>query len=345
MKVVIFGSWKVSMKNDWELRESKDLFENICFNLGSKIAQKGHSIIVGSLSANTADFHVVKGIVEEFKNKSLNYPLVKVLRPKSKYFPFQNYSKDYPHIFTFCSQSQPYWEGAHLMAIKEADVVLVIGGSRNSYFAGLASIFVGKTLIPIGSFGGAGEKLLNILENMPDIENKEDFRRLHGPYTDLTLEFILKLMGFENYPKILIIHGRSDDRNDLKDYLQNTLKLPEPIMMEQKFGDGKTLPEKFEYLASHVDAAIALATPDDIGALSIDSENRKKYNFRTRQNVWLEVGWVWGALGRNRIMILRRDDIEIPSDVQGIEVYYYDKKPREKAEQIRLFIENLININ
>lgn len=341
MNIAIFGSWKESKRADWELRDSKDSFENVCFNLGIQIAQSKHSIIVGSQSNNTADFHVVKGIVEECGNKSLDYPLVKVLISKNKYFPFQNYANDFPHIFTFCSQTQPYWEAAHLIAIKKADVVLVIGGARISYFAGLASLILGKRLIPIGSFGGAGEKLLNILSNIPDIGNKEDLRRLHGPYTDHTLQFILKLMGFEDYPKILIIHGRSDDKDDLKDYLQNTLALPEPIMMEQKFGGGKTLPEKFEYLASHVDAAIALATPDDIGALAVDSEDSKKSNFRARQNVWLEVGWIWGAFGRDRIMILCRDDIEIPSDIQGIEVYYYDKKSREKAEQIRLFIDKL----
>jgi len=347
MKIAIFGSWKESKIKNWNLRGSKEEFENACIKLGMKIAQYRHSIVVGSQSPNTADLHVVKGVIEEVKDKSLNNPLIIVLSPKYEPSPFEDLARKFPHIFAFYSATQPFWEAAHLIAVKEADAIIVIGGVRSSYSAGLASMISDKRLVPIGSFGGAGEKLLSILENMPDIENKDNFTMLRGPWTDFRLQLVLKLIGIYDYPKILIIHGRSNDWIDLKDYLQNTLRLPEPVVMEQQFGEGKTLPEKFEYLASHVDAAIALATPDDIGRPAIDnngqviSEDNGKCNPRARQNVWLEVGWVWGCLGRNRIMILCRGNIEIPSDAAGIEVYFYDKKPQEKGDQIRLFIEKL----
>jgi predicted nucleotide-binding protein len=107
--------------------------------------------------------------------------------------------------------------------------------------------------------------------------------------------------------------------------------------MEQVFGEGKTLPEKFEYIASQVDACIAVATPDDVGGLNYDTNMKP----RARQNVWLETGWFWGVLGRNRVMILCNGEIEMPSDLQGIEVYYYDSRPSEKLEQIRLFIDRI----
>ena len=34
-----------------------------------------------------------------------------------------------------------------------------------------------------------------------------------------------------------------------------------------------------------------------------------------------EIGWFWGHLGRNRMMLLFRGDLEIPTDLQGIEFF------------------------
>jgi hypothetical protein len=58
----------------------------------------------------------------------------------------------------------------------------------------------------------------------------------------------------------LLIHGHSEDRIDLKRWLERE-NLADAIVMAQEFTAGQTLPEKFEELASAADAAIALATP------------------------------------------------------------------------------------
>ena len=58
---------------------------------------------------------------------------------------------------------------------------------------------------------------------------------------------------------------------------------------------GLSLPAKFESLAQRVDAAIVLVTPDDVGGLRDRSDSALRV--RARQNVWVEFGWFWGALG------------------------------------------------
>lgn len=164
------------------------------------------------------------------------------------------------------------------------------------------------------------------------------------------LQVTLDLLRVYDYPKIFIIHGRSDDWKDLKNYLESDLRLPEPIVMEHEFGEGKTLPKKFEHLAFHADATIAVCTPDDVGALAIGGkgeimpEENRKHKFRARQHVWLEIGYLWGVLDIGRIMVLYRGEvegIERPSNFGGIEVYRYDKTPTEKDKKIRLFISKL----
>lgn len=353
MKIAIFGSfWEKDdvspeMNNEWKLVGTSKEFELTCFNLGRKIAKLDHSVIVGSSQPHTADYNVVLGLIDAIKGKETKRPLVKIMRPKYKSPPFELLSFKYPNLFLYASPKQPFWEAAHLIAIRDADAVCIIGGARRTYVAGLAALISKKRLVPIGCHGGAAEKLLDVIDNIEGIENKNEFMMLRGPWTENKLEVVLKLLGIYEYPKIMIIHGRSKDWVKLKEYLTRDLEIPEPIIMGEQFGLGRTLPEKFEYLASHVDGVIAIATSDDIGGLAIDQNEesipmeRVSFNRRARQNVWLEVGWGWGHFGRKNIMILRKGDIEAPSDLSGIEVYIYNKDPLERAEQIKLFIESL----
>ena len=57
---------------------------------------------------------------------------------------------------------------------------------------------------------------------------------------------------------------------ELKDYLQNTLRLPEPTILHQQPNKGRTVIEKFEECSEDVDVAFVLLTPDDIGGISDD---------------------------------------------------------------------------
>jgi predicted nucleotide-binding protein len=149
---------------------------------------------------------------------------------------------------------------------------------------------------------------------------------------------VMDLVGVGRPPRLLLIHGRSADWLDLKDWLREEAGLSEVTVMGQVFGSGESLPEKFERLASEVDGAIAVATPDDIGGLAGPLQDKSP---RTRQNVWLEVGWFWGRLGRGRFMVLSSGSVEIPSDLHGLELYPYVSRPREQADRLRAFIKRL----
>jgi predicted nucleotide-binding protein len=135
--------------------------------------------------------------------------------------------------------------------------------------------------------------------------------------------------------RALIIHGH-DDRNlfALKDLLQSKLRLPEPVVMAQQMVPGASLPEKFERLAARVGFAVALLTPDDVGALA-GADLRP----RARQNVLVEIGWFWGRLGRDRILLLVKEQVEWPSDLEGVEFYRFRNGVEEVSEKVRDFFE------
>ena len=102
---------------------------------------------------------------------------------------------------------------------------------------------------------------------------------------------------------------------------------------------GRALPEKFEELAVQVDAAIALVTPDDLGGLRDESDAGLRG--RARQNVWVEVGWFWGKLGRARTLLLGKKGVELPSDLSGLLVEEFDVHPAQREPEICQWIESL----
>jgi hypothetical protein len=241
-----------------------------------------------------------------------------------------------------------------LFQVKEADCVVIVGGADSSYGAGVAAAVSGKQIVPIGSFGGAGKRLINLFASTraawrSNLPTEDELGQLHGPWTEYLLEQALGLLRLTNFPKLLIIHGRSEDRFKLKNYLQNILALPEPVIMGERPMIGRTLPEKFESLAHQTDGAIALVTPDDVGGLAeapsgaarTEALDREPPERRARQNVWLEVGWFWGRFGRDRFFLLCRDNTVIPSDLSGIEYFPYRGEPSEQGEAMREFVRTL----
>jgi len=347
--IIISGSWDERMNPRWHLRGSKEEFVNACVNLGKRIARYRQAVMVTSDQDNTADYHVVNGIVEEIGNKPIEQPLIIVNRSHQDATSFFKLAQKFPSLFNFHSKGQTGWFVSSLMAIRENRVVVCIGGGKGTEQLGIAAIIAKKKVIPIASFGGASDKLLVTLESLR-ISNNENLQILRSPWTENLLEDVLKLIGLKDYPTLGIIHGRDQDWKELKNYMQGILKLPEPIVMSEEFGQSYTLTEKWENIAVKLHGAIVVATPDDIGTLIVDDKGRKitkkerKYTARARQNVWLETGWLWGALGRRHMIILCKGTLDIPSDISGIEVYPYDKQPSEKSEDICKFIRSLSGI-
>ena len=95
---------------------------------------------------------------------------------------------------------------------------------------------------------------------------------------------------------------------------------------------GRTLIQKF---VEHSDVAFAvvLLTPDDRGGLA--SESFESQRSRARQNVIFELGFFVGRLGRERVCALDLEDVEIPSDYQGVAFVPLDTKMAWKLELAR----------
>lgn len=80
------------------------------------------------------------------------------------------------------------------------------------------------------------------------------------------------------------------------------------IVLHEQPDLGRTIIDKLIEETKDSCYAIALLSPDDIGELKM----------RARQNVILEIGYFLGKLGKSKVRLLVKANVEIPSDLDGV---------------------------
>lgn len=146
-----------------------------------------------------------------------------------------------------------------------------------------------------------------------DLETtKKEFERYIGDFEDESETAYAKDKRITNN-KVFIVHGHD---GELKEKVARRLEQQgiEAIILSEQANRGKTIIEKLEAY-SDVHAAIILFTSDDLGAAKEEKENEK---YRARQNVVFESGYFMGYLGRENIIMIADENVEIPGDLSGM---------------------------
>jgi len=128
--------------------------------------------------------------------------------------------------------------------------------------------------------------------------------------------------------KIFIVHGHDEASKYAVAHLINQVGL-EPLILHEQPNGGKTIIEKLEH-HSNVGFAVVLLTPDDIGHQAKHPEQSMP---RARQNVIMELGFFMGKISRGKVCALHAENVEIPSDFQGV---MYIKMDNAGAWKFRL---------
>lgn len=141
-------------------------------------------------------------------------------------------------------------------------------------------------------------------------------RKASGELTN-ALPGILQKGDRKTDVKTFIVHGRDEaSKYALKNYLQNSLGLPEPIILHEQPSAERTIIEKFEEISQNANLVFVLLTPDDLTSSSGTNEAKR----RARQNVIFEMGYFLAKLQRRRgrVILLYKGELEIPSDISGL---------------------------
>lgn len=345
MRVAVLGSWRTEDRESWKLRETPELFQDACRRVGQELIGRGHSLIVGSDSKHTADCHAVVGAFDAFQAAGAAAISDRILvispGPHDEKRPFRELRRSQPDAIVEYPVDAESWAEVKLVQTKLADALILVAGAEKTHQAGLTAAVSRKPLACIGSFGGAAYKLNDRFFKSPTYWGYEPHEtrglpQLQNEFSDTLLTRALETAWIEGAPKLMLIHGRSPDRDTLKRYLLDHVR--RVIVLADEYSPSQPIPIKFERYAASVDGAIALVTPDDTGGLADGAE---ALTYRARENVWIEVGWFWGRRGRTKLLLLRKGDATIPSDLGNVEHYQYSDSPLEREPEIRRFIARL----
>lgn len=124
-----------------------------------------------------------------------------------------------------------------------------------------------------------------------------------------------------NLKSVFIVHGHDDGMKATVARFVENLGL-KPVILHEQVDSGQTIIEKLESNSNIVDYAIVLLSPDDIGRRKSEDVSADKP--RARQNVILELGYFIGKLGRDKVVTLVKDKVEIPTDYDGVIYTPYD---------------------
>lgn len=138
--------------------------------------------------------------------------------------------------------------------------------------------------------------------------------------------------------RIFVVHGHDTHALEQLELVLRRLGL-DPYILQNNDGESKTLIEALEQkIYKEAAFGIVLLTPDDFGyPKSKTDEDRQP---RARQNVILELGMVLASLGRQRLVLLKKGALEMPTDVSGIIYLEFNEHVKEVAVKLATRMKN-----
>ncbi|MEN7430433.1 nucleotide-binding protein [Chromobacterium sp. TRC.1.1.SA] len=117
---------------------------------------------------------------------------------------------------------------------------------------------------------------------------------------------------------VFITHGKSHDWRAVQEYVEKDVQLP-TIELAQQPNIGRTIIEKLFDSAGNCDSAVIVMTGDDTAGEEV----------RARENVLHEIGFFQGRYGRDRVVLLHEEGVNIPTNLSGV---VYSSFPKGRIE-------------
>jgi predicted nucleotide-binding protein len=145
-------------------------------------------------------------------------------------------------------------------------------------------------------------------------------------------------MNNKDGKEVFIVHGHDEAfKNEVALFISD-LNLSY-VILHKKANLGNTLIEKLEKETDNIAFAIILYTACDVGRSKRKSKGLKN---RARQNVVFEHGYLIAKLGRGKVCLLQKGNIELPSDISGV---VYSRSSSNWKEDLRIELKAVGLIN
>jgi len=197
MKILFIGStaYHVPSQNKEPTPDDKKLF-SACKELGYYASSRGHTILIGSDSKNTIDFHIMEGVLKFLSEKPNKKVSVEIHRPEGPKAIYTDVPENleiskiqYPESF------EHRWIVSHVRALDSCDVLITLGGGASTRLTGNIAADRQKPIISVGTFGGASYELYNklIYHYKNSISDQSSISYLNSHWSKKSAEKIIGL--------------------------------------------------------------------------------------------------------------------------------------------------------
>lgn len=313
-KLILFqASLSSSHRRDNYKEDQRQFARETSRHLGGKLIEAGFGLILNSGRELDGEF----GETAVLACHDLR------LDPRSRIRTYPYGTKDNTGYGMVLAPDAKRWQDVRTFIVEECDAIVAIAGGKGTSDAIQKTKLAKKPVFPIASIpGGAKDEWENL--------RRENYKNL----TDGDLDFLGDLtLGPEELAdrivsdcsrlltpatrkcskRVFIVHGHdAGPKLELARLLERLSLVP--VILHEQVDAGRTIFQKLREELSDVGFAFILLTPDDVGCIAGSEELRP----RARQNVVFEHGLLVGLLGPDRVCAIVKDEVEIPSDLQGI---------------------------
>jgi hypothetical protein len=132
MRFTIVGSFPQQVDSNFPLDETVSGFSEACAEIGRRLAEVHQSVVLGAYGEETADQHVIRGIVEVAGGSQQSRPLIYMIEPETLGPAFQTLWQQHFSLITAHPRRLRGREASKVASVQEADAVVAIGGQRGT---------------------------------------------------------------------------------------------------------------------------------------------------------------------------------------------------------------------
>jgi hypothetical protein len=94
-------------------------------------------------------------------------------------------------IFTYVCDSSQNWEVSYYRSLLSVDGVVLLGGGRSTFIAGVIALSRKIALVPVACFGGGAEKAWHYMNCEPNFATADDITKAAARWTDASAKAIV----------------------------------------------------------------------------------------------------------------------------------------------------------
>lgn len=182
--IAVVGSIDAGREQELALRDL-DTSAATAKEIGRALAERDYGLIVYSGDSLFVESAIVGGYLESEKVKPGS---IRVIFPRDRTapaIPMFPKAKEKPECFKLEIDQNPHWESSFYRSLGESSGVLLVGGGRSTFVAGIVAKILHKPLLPIDAFGGAASEIWEMLDSNEDYITDDERRKLaiHGDAT------------------------------------------------------------------------------------------------------------------------------------------------------------------